>query len=484
MGLKRDLNDPKTQQPDGLRDFRQCNEWLTQVTFDHPFVRIFRFNSSCTGILIESVDPRKKLKRLHYLLIACIAGTSIGFLVLRQSDERPVDPSFIEKNKATPEQTVALEPSEKDSGSGSETIKRAEGPDSNDESLISQKSTQTQPHLVGKKVCKECHADNFRMHSQHGHAHTFHVLNDSPEIVSKFAGKTFNGGEQFGTYHYQANAETTKKTGTDNPIADADLTATIPTVFGDNPFPLQYALGSGHNAYTLLTLITEENGETAALEHRASWYTGQDGLNITPGHSKSVPADGLELFGNISRGDDMNKCIDCHTTSAEIYDEQIHNLIPSVNCEKCHGPGSEHVRLARSQSEPPAYSVGKDDWDTESEIQLCGDCHRLPKNISEKELREYPDLLVRFQPVGFLRSRCYLESNSELRCTTCHGPHESLHEVSQETHIQNCLNCHTTPEHTICPVSPKDDCIRCHMPAMEQEQGLTFHDHWIRVRDQ
>ena len=55
----------------------------------------------------------------------------------------------------------------------------------------------------------------------------------------------------------------------------------------------------------------------------------------------------------------MNKCIDCHTTSAEIYDEQIHNLIPSVNCEKCHGPGSEHVRLARSQSEPPAYSVGR-----------------------------------------------------------------------------------------------------------------------------
>ena len=100
------------------------------------------------------------------------------------------------------------------------------------------------------------------MHSQHGHAHTFHVLNDSPEIVSKFAGKTFNGGEQFGTYHYQANAETTKKTGTDHPIADAELTATIPTVFGDNPFPLQYALGSGHNAYTLLTLITEENGET------------------------------------------------------------------------------------------------------------------------------------------------------------------------------------------------------------------------------
>ena len=339
-------------------------------------------------------------------------------------------------------------------------------------------STPAGPHLVGREVCRECHQENFQLHAAHGHAHTFHVLDESPEIVAKFAGKTFNAGKEFGTYEYQAKANTS-----DSTTEVKQLTATLPAIFGDSPFPLQYALGSGHNAYTLLTLITEENGDTAALEHRASWYTKENRLDITPGHADQHPADGLELFGVISHGESMEKCIDCHTTSAAIVGEQIKDLIPSVNCEKCHGAGSEHVRLARTNKVPPPYSVGKNDWDTESEIQLCGDCHRLPKNISDKELREYPDLLARFQPVGLLRSRCYLESEGKMRCTTCHGPHEALHEVPKSRHIENCINCHKTPEHTLCPISPKEDCIRCHMPAMRQEQGLTFHDHWIRVRE-
>lgn len=327
------------------------------------------------------------------------------------------------------------------------------------------------PHLVGRSTCKECHQENHKLHAMHGHSQTFHTVESSPEIIAKFAGQVFDGGKDFGTYHYQVNDR-------------ERLDAKIPATFGDEAFPLQYALGSGHNAFTLLTLITEESGETAALEHRASWYASQNGLNITPGHANKRPSDGLELFGSISRGDAMNKCIDCHTTSAKIVNERIEDLVPSVNCEKCHGPGSEHVRLARVQTNPPPYSVGKDDWDTESEIQLCGDCHRLPKNISEKELREYPDLLVRFQPVGLLRSRCYLESEGTMRCTTCHQPHRSLHLVSKNEHIENCIACHQEqePDHVICPVSPREDCIRCHMPPMEQEQGLTFHDHWIRVR--
>lgn len=181
------------------------------------------------------------------------------------------------------------------------------------------------PHLVGKEVCQECHQENFQLHSAHGHAHTFHVLDDSPDIIAKFAAKSFHAGEEFGTYEYQAEFGTI-----DAPEKLKKLKATLPAVFGDEPFPLQYALGSGHNAYTLLTLITEENGNTAALEHRTSWYAAQGGLNITPGHTNKHPANGLELFGSISRDEVMEKCIDCHTTSAEIVGEEIKNLIPSV----------------------------------------------------------------------------------------------------------------------------------------------------------
>ncbi|MCG8651665.1 MAG: cytochrome C, partial [Pirellulales bacterium] len=180
------------------------------------------------------------------------------------------------------------------------------------------------------------------------------------------------------------------------------------------------------------------------------------------------------------------RCIYCHTTTAKIERGQIRDLVSNVNCEKCHGAGSEHVRLARQSPTPPPYSVGRETWDGESELQLCGDCHRLPRSLSKEELRDYPDTLARFQPIGMLRSRCHLESKQGLKCTTCHNPHRSVHEVSQAEHIQHCIQCHDSAEssHVICPVSPQTDCIGCHMPAIDQQQGIEFHDHWIRVRDQ
>ncbi len=326
-----------------------------------------------------------------------------------------------------------------------------------------------EPTLVGREVCRECHAENYALHSKHGHASTFHSVSET-DLPSKFAGKSFDSGEPYGTYEYRVDEQ-------------GKLFATLPAQFGDEPYPLQYALGSGHTAQTILTLAPGLDGQTEGIEHRVSCYPGGR-LGLTPGHSKMKPQSALEFFGDSSRGTPLERCIYCHTTSAKIVGEGIADLVPNVNCEKCHGPGSEHVRLARAHSEPPPYSVGRDTWDTESEMQLCGDCHRLPRSVTEKEIREYPDLLVRFQPVGLLRSRCYLGSKRELKCTTCHNPHQTLGEMDAADHVQDCLGCHQpgTETHVACPVEPETGCIECHMPAIELDNGLRFHDHWIRVR--
>ncbi|TWU05711.1 multiheme c-type cytochrome [Stieleria varia] len=336
----------------------------------------------------------------------------------------------------------------------------------NDGPIASQ--PESQPTFVGRDTCRECHAENHALHSKHGHASTFQRAETS-DLVSLFAGKSFDSGESHGTYQYDSGSK-------------QRLFATLKSQFGDSPFPLQYVLGSGQNAQTILTLAPGENGRTEGIEHRVSRYPG-DRLGLTPGHSQMLPRSPLEYFGYSVHGEPLERCVYCHTTSAKIVGESIVDLVPNVNCEKCHGPGSEHIRLARSNTKPPAYSVGKDEWDAEAELQLCGDCHRLPRSLSEKELREYPDLLTRFQPVGMLRSRCYLESDLQLRCTTCHNPHRTIAEMPAESHIQNCLKCHQ-PEsttHASCPVESESGCIECHMPAIELDGGIIFHDHWIRV---
>ncbi|MCR9206655.1 MULTISPECIES: multiheme c-type cytochrome [Rhodopirellula] len=325
--------------------------------------------------------------------------------------------------------------------------------------------------FVGRKVCRECHETNFDLHANHGHASTFHQVSqtDLPEI---FADTKFDGGANHGIYEYFADDQQA-------------LYVRLPAEFGQQAFPLQYALGSGQHAQTMLTLTTSADGQTEGIEHRVTCYHNER-VGITPGHSKKIPSNALELFGDMQRGEPLQRCVDCHTTQGEVVDASVKGLVANVNCEKCHGPGSEHVRVARNTPTPPKYSVGREDWDGESEIQLCGDCHRLPKNLSEREVREYPDLLARFQPVGMLRSRCYLESNGQMRCTTCHNPHQTIQAVAKDQHIHACIQCHDNQntEHVVCSVSTDSGCIGCHMPPLEMDEGLRFHDHWIRVREE
>ncbi len=327
-----------------------------------------------------------------------------------------------------------------------------------------------EPTFVGRQACKECHAENFDLHAVHGHASTFARASET-DFPKDFAGKSHDAGEPYGEYKYHSNDK-------------GELFTTLEHKFGKEPFPLQYAVGSGHAAVTFLTLVPGPNKTTSGVEHRVTWYSdGQ--LDLTPGHAKKSPHEGFDFFGDTLHGAPLDKCVYCHTTTAKIVDQEIVDLVSNVNCEKCHGPASEHVKQARQSKTPPPFSVGREDWDAEAELQLCGDCHRLPKSITTKELREYPDLLARFQPIGLMRSKCYLESEGQLKCTTCHDPHTTIKVTSNAQQVSNCVSCHLegSVDHVICPVSPSQGCIECHMRAVKQDvgSGFTFHDHWIRV---
>ena len=321
---------------------------------------------------------------------------------------------------------------------------------------------------VGREVCRECHAENYNLHGVHGHAHTFALASDE-KVASKFAGRDFDYGPPYGRYEYEQ---------------DEDGLSVRISGERKGAFPLQYALGSGHHAITLLSLAKDAEKGTVAYEHRGSWFRDRDRLGPTPGQPLSEPESESERFGMKHVDNVMQKCIYCHTTTGRVVDQKIVDLTGNVNCEKCHGPGAEHVQQARVMKEPPPFSVGSSKWDSESEIQLCGDCHRLPEAITRKELREYPDKLARFQPVGLLRSQCFIESEGALRCTTCHNPHRTISDVSESEHVANCIQCHQPEKtsHVSCPVSTTEGCIKCHMPKYDFESlGTGFHDHWIRV---
>lgn len=321
--------------------------------------------------------------------------------------------------------------------------------------------------FVGHQQCADCHFEIHESHVQTPHARTL-TTTASSSAAQSLCDAVIAAGADYGTYHYQCDQE--------------GLMAELPDTFPGRMFPLEYAFGSGEHAVTFLTLL-DDHGETVGIEHRMSWFQTKDGVSQTPGHARLSPTRDVELFGKIIRGDDLKRCVSCHVTTGKVVGTNIHDFTPAIHCERCHGPGAEHVAAASDGSLADLSTTIRSGWSADAEIKLCGECHRTPADISSERLKRYPNSVVRFQPVGLLQSRCYLESNNTLSCTSCHNPHEGVHSRSLELQNQTCRDCHQDPaSQTLCGSGQTNNCIDCHMPAIELVDGISFRDHWIRVR--
>ena len=137
---------------------------------------------------------------------------------------------------------------------------------------------------------------------------------------------------------------------------------------------------------------------------------------------------------------------------------------------------------------------GPDRFTAESLLKLCGACHRHPSSARPGQIRPDNPFLARFQPVGLMQSKCYARSEGALSCVTCHDPH-ARSSPDRVSYNAICLECHGAHGPTampaagihsrvVCPVSPRERCVECHMPQVDSGQHILFSDHWIRVRRQ
>jgi hypothetical protein len=249
---------------------------------------------------------------------------------------------------------------------------------------------------------------------------------------------------------------------------------------------VQFAFGSGHHATTFLTVTGQD--PTRAREQRLTYYAHRDALGITPGQESYDPATGTTELGRDLSAEFTYLCFACHTTITSGDDLQkldVATMMPNVTCERCHGPGQEHVTAAEREamelSVPFGSRTGPARWTARSLMQMCGGCHRLPEMVSPDVIRPDNPELARFQPAAMLQSRCYKESQGRLHCLSCHDPHGPASK-DQAAYERVCLDCHGgAPGQAQCAVSPSDKCVGCHMPGRDAGQGVLFTDHWIRV---
>lgn len=199
-------------------------------------------------------------------------------------------------------------------------------------------------------------------------------------------------------------------------------------------------------------------------------------------------------------------CDGCHSVN---YDVQTKTMTEwNVGCEKCHGPGREHVRRpGRGTIVNPAR------LDTVQATDICVQCHSQGQPLTNPIAGQHYDW-----PVGFraglalkdfwrleehklgettfthfgdgtahknrMQGNDYVQSLMYTRgvtCSSCHDPHGSGNDADLlKPAKQVCLTCHgpTSPSgphaasieaHTHHKAeSAGSDCVACHMPRTAQ----------------
>lgn len=274
-----------------------------------------------------------------------------------------------------------------------------------------------------------------------------------------------------------------------------------------------WILGSGDHARTYL--YRTGGGEIYQLP--LAWYTQTRSWGMAPGFDRP---DHDGVLRRIRR-----ECIFCHTSypdlpaGADAYGApQVFpaKLPEGVGCQRCHGPGAEHVGLAlggigdREEIRSSIFNPGK--LPPARRDEVCMGCHLQP-SVALPGLRRFgrsdfsfrpgeplADYLVqvdveeegrtaadRFEinhhPYRLRQSRCFLESGGALTCLTCHDPHRRVSggENERVSHYRSaCLGCHQQPIKS--HPSEQGDCTSCHMPKRRTEDvvHVVMTDHLIR----
>lgn len=362
--------------------------------------------------------------------------------------------------------------------------------------------------FIGSGECKSCHIDEYKSWQQSDHFKAMQAPT-AETVLANFNNKTVefhNIKSRFYKKDKDFFVETIGRGGTSQHFK-------IKYTFGHYPLQ-QYLVDTGKGHIQALNIAWDSRDKT---EGGQRWYHLQPDENITSEH----PFFWSGHFQNWN-----TRCADCHSTNVvKNYNPKqmsYHTTFSEINvaCEACHGPGSDHVKLAKSdkltkdnlalaftkpakinwtwkEGDPIANPQGEPSTD---HIDMCGGCHsrRLPL----KEIKvgaDYHDQ-YRLELLGenlyfddgqiqdevfvlgsFLQSKMH---ESGVTCQNCHNPHSGK-LVAEGNSL--CAQCHApatfdTPKHHKHPIgTPGAECVSCHMPTRTYMGVDDRRDHSFKI---
>jgi len=199
-------------------------------------------------------------------------------------------------------------------------------------------------------------------------------------------------------------------------------------------------------------------------------------------------------------------CDGCHSVNYNVEAKTVAEW--NVGCERCHGPGSEHVR-----GPSPSTIVNPARLDFVRANDTCIQCHSQGQPLKNPFAGQYYDWPVGFHQGGNLKDFWKLEEHKLGETTFTHFPDATAHKNRMQgndfvqsvmyTRGVTCFSCHDVhgtsnnadlikPVRQLCttchgPTSPNgphaatiedhthhargsagSECVACHMPKIEQ----------------
>jgi len=212
-------------------------------------------------------------------------------------------------------------------------------------------------------------------------------------------------------------------------------------------------------------------------------------------------------------------CDGCHSVNYDVNTKTVAEW--NVGCERCHGPGSEHVKWrtretivnparldyvhandtciqCHSQGRPPDNPIDGRyyDWPVGFHMGLnLSDFWRLEEHqLGETSFTHFPDATAhknRMQGNDFVQSLMY---NRGVACFSCHDAHGTENAAQlREPPGEMCFACHgpntqngphsaSIAEHSHHKAaSAGSQCVACHMPKIEETiADVNVHAHTFR----
>lgn len=331
-------------------------------------------------------------------------------------------------------------------------------------------------NAFGTSVCRQCHQAIYDSYAKTPMARSSGAVDAGAERFERAAFEHAATGFRYRVYRSKAGVlvEFAK--------ADGSLSGTK---------QLRYFIGSGATARSYA--IADDG---FLFEAPVAYYAASAKWDMAPGYQGYA-------YPYLTRPV-VAACLNCHASGVAAVPQTLNRFAmppfaeAGIACERCHGPGDEHVRKMRAgSSEGGTGIVNPAKLDAERRDSVCAQCHLTGEVRVMRAGRDWqsyragerladsiavfvrsgtaPGMRVTSHMEKLAQSACKRGAGDRLWCGTCHDPHRApaVAEIRKK-----CLGCHTAV------AKHGDDCIGCHMPkgAVADAQHVVYTDHSIPRR--